>query len=598
MSGELFPKDGPRPTSSRGERETYEALRDGLPHGWKAWHSIRLRIGHDYEGEGDFVIAAPELGLLVLEVKSGNVWLEEGRWMQNGRPMKLAPLDQARGFAQALIDEIRRRGGESPPFGVAAIFPDCEFSYDRGPEEGGIDGRVLGRLDLHTLARELPPLAQRVIRQRHAPPPAYRWIPKLDDIWGRNWVPHVSLATRVEDAERRRLELDEQQFRLLDSVMDNPRALVDGPAGSGKTVVARELCAREARMGKRVLYLCFADALAHVVDRSFEGLRRGGLDVHAAPVQRLAREWLASRGATLPPEADELWTDVSFRAALDALPGAAQRPDCVIVDEAQDLTESDWTLIEELTRDRMLWAFRDRRQNFWPERTVPARLFEGAMHFRLPTQHRNPKPVEWLSSRYRQELGSMPPPGAEATSADGPPPLGDALGLIVAEPGQDVLELARHQINLLRRDGARPEHIAVLSLGGRSRSRLFERTHLGDHELRRADQDDDAQYVVADTFLRFKGLDRPIVILLELELGHGDGYATRMHIATTRPTVKLLVLCTARELDYDQRLQLIDERQRQERTQGEGSAPAPPPITPHRAPARPPPERGRGFRRR
>jgi hypothetical protein len=57
-----YPRGGPRPTSSRGERLVYEALSRTLPAGWYAWHSLRLHTARDGEGEEDFVIvvATPE----------------------------------------------------------------------------------------------------------------------------------------------------------------------------------------------------------------------------------------------------------------------------------------------------------------------------------------------------------------------------------------------------------------------------------------------------------------------------------------------------------------------------------------------------------
>ena len=69
----------------------WRALRDHLPKGWLAWHSLRLRDGDNLDGEGDFVIAAPKRGLLVLEVKGGHVEVRDGRWFQNGKPLKTAP---------------------------------------------------------------------------------------------------------------------------------------------------------------------------------------------------------------------------------------------------------------------------------------------------------------------------------------------------------------------------------------------------------------------------------------------------------------------------------------------------------------------------
>ena len=284
------------------------------------------------------MVAVPALGMLVLEVKGGRVELREGRWLQDGRELKRAPLDQARSFAGHLAEELRERGGRVPPFGVAAVFPETEFTD--GPLEGGVRGLVLGERDLSWLRDALSSLAERAIGTGRRVPPVHEWVPQLEEVWGRTWVPRVSLDARADDAQRRCLELDHDQLRVLDYAGSNSRARVEGGAGSGKTVVARELCVRHARAGGRALYLCYTDALGYAVERSFEPLVREGLALQAAPIERLAAEWIRRAGESVPPVGAERWKDVVLRAA-EHLPSDEERPDLVVVDEAQDLTEQD-----------------------------------------------------------------------------------------------------------------------------------------------------------------------------------------------------------------------------------------------------------------
>ena len=52
-----------------------------------------------------------------------------------------------------------------------------------------------------------------------------------------------------------------------------------------------------------------------------------------------------------------------------------------------------------------------------------------------------------------------------------------------------------------------------------------------------------ASQVVADTFLRFKGLERPFVIVAEVAKGRTTEFGTRMHIALTRGTVGVTLIC-------------------------------------------------------
>ena len=68
-------------------------------------------------------------------------------------------------------------------------------------------------------------------------------------------------------------------------------------------------------------------------------------------------------------------------------------------------------------------------------------------------------------------------------------------------------------------EGARPRDIAVLSLAGQSRTALCAGAHIGRVTVTRADAADADTNVVADTFLRFKGLERPRIIVAERSPG-------------------------------------------------------------------------------
>ena len=75
----LWPREQSRPTDSQAEQRVYDALSRTLPKGWTAWHSLRVRTEQGVEGEGDFVLAIPGRGFLVIEVKGGSLEMRDGR---------------------------------------------------------------------------------------------------------------------------------------------------------------------------------------------------------------------------------------------------------------------------------------------------------------------------------------------------------------------------------------------------------------------------------------------------------------------------------------------------------------------------------------
>ena len=119
-----------------------------------------------------------------------------------------------------------------------------------------------------------------------------------------------------------------------------------------------------------------------------------------------------------------------------------------------------------------------------------------------------------------------------------------------------VLERVKTEVAKALKDGAKPADIAVLSLVGQSKSELLKEVRVGDLPLVRADAPEAADHVVADTFLRFKGIERPYLIVTELSAGP-DRYDVRMHVALTRATLACVVVGTEEEIARDPRLAAV-----------------------------------------
>ncbi|MDY0041131.1 MAG: hypothetical protein RBS57_12535, partial [Desulforhabdus sp.] len=228
------------------------------------------------------------------------------------------------------------------------------------------------------------------------------------------------------------------------------------------------------------------------------------------------------------PATPEFWFQVSLQAAADALPETeALHPEVIILDEAQDLTENDWALVEELARERVCWIFHDPAQGFWQERTLPA--WTGARaSFRLSTCYRCPPVVLELSRMLRGDAhnAELLEQAREA----------GIVSMIAAPSESAVMAKLENEINKLRSEGFAPEDIAVISLRGQTAAGGISRCDkIGGIPVVRADSPEMEQQVVADTFLRFKGLERPAIIVTDLRLVK-DRADVRMHIALTRAT--------------------------------------------------------------
>lgn len=515
MTG-IHPVQSNRPTSSHAEMRVYDALQAGLPNGWTAWHSLKIRDNHGTEGEGDFVVVDPDNGLVVIEVKGGSLEARDGRWFQNGQPMQHSPLDQAQGYVRKLVDRLRQAGAPVPAFGVAVWFPDTPVEVE--PTQDDMRGRILGANHLAWCAEALPPVVERALAP-HQRPVDRRTISTLHELWGETWTPSLSLGQRVRMDESARVQLDNTQRDLLDGLKRNQRLLVTGGPGTGKTLLACEAARRLAAEGQRVLVLCFTQALGQwlAAHLQVEG-------VECRSISQLAVDLVEQRGGQTPDADDPaFWEDVHL-LATEAVTSSQGGWDAVIIDEAQDLTESHWLFVEALCGDGRLWAFEDPAQAFWDDRRPPEQLFSS--FFELTNGYRSPPELLRVAESIRD--GRRDEDAVRVATET------DRLAWIECPSVSSIPDKVANEVQKLRGAGLAPSEIAVISVRGLGvKESVLHSDALAAHQPVRADDPGIEEHVVADTFLRFKGLERPAVVVTDLHLVEGDA-STRLFIALTR----------------------------------------------------------------
>jgi len=205
-------------------------------------------------------------------------------------------------------------------------------------------------------------------------------------------------------------------------------------------------------------------------------------------------------------------------------------------------------LVDVLSRGRDLWAFTDPRQHFWREREAPAQMFEGAARLALLGQHRNPAAIEVFAAQYAADGDTAALAVAEPSAPAG------SVRVVVVKP-ERLLEAVAGEVAEWRRADVQPGDIAIVTVAGQTKSEIVGRPDLLGEPLVAAESADADHKVVADTFLRFKGFERPYVVVTELG-GEEERreYDTRMYIALTRATAGVVVVCTEEERAHDARL--------------------------------------------
>ncbi|WP_406279440.1 NERD domain-containing protein/DEAD/DEAH box helicase [Streptomyces sp. NBC_00191] len=259
-------------TTSPGEREVFERLRDDPATGdWTALHSLGIaKHPTQSQGEADFVVLVPGLGVAVIEVKSHTsvARLADGNWkLGSHRPARRGPFEQA----DHAMHAIKNRTGSvtGVPFTSVVFFTNCRFQITNPTEwhswqsidTVAFHRRPISQLITATLKSQRSHLTQAPNAKRWFDPrssePAAETCDRLVQILRPSFdfsePPKIRRYRRHEEVER----FTQEQFFLLDMIAKNQRCVVEGAAGTGKTFIALEAARRFAADGARVLLCCY-----------------------------------------------------------------------------------------------------------------------------------------------------------------------------------------------------------------------------------------------------------------------------------------------------------------------------------------------------
>ena len=535
------------PTASSAERRLYEGFLEQLDDPYVVYHSVDWILAGKKgprEGEADFVIAHPEDGVLVLEAKGGRLAYEPRtrRWTQSGRSgtheLDEDPFHQARDEMHSLKEILEAQPGWErwrPSLGFGLAVPDG--TYDHAAHPAAPPEVVIDRDDL-------PRLAARVRQiMAHWRRPGRRFgsegMEALARALGFRVEVRTPLKLQFTEDDRKIVELTNDQAWILAFIAHRERAVVSGPAGSGKTMLAIQIAKRLAEARHRTLLTCFNRALGEYLATSTAGVER----LHVTHFHALCVELAREAGIDLPPASTEPGSEYFEHQLPEALARAADRLgprfDAIVVDEAQDFREWWWPALlalHEQPDEGLLYLFADDNQN----------LYGGGIPFGddvrvppLPANLRNTKTISGFVSVFYN--------GRVRPAAKGPE--GRPVEILGYEDDDELARLLAIVLrNLVEGEEVPLEDIVVLTPAGKEKSRLRARGRIDGFRL---SDDVEPGTVLTSSVHAFKGLERPVVILAEIGSKHVEDVARYLYVGGSRARDHLIVLAAepvAREL--------------------------------------------------
>ena len=414
------------------EVKVFKKLNDELDDSWsvfysRPWWGVNPR-GGDKDGEADFIIAHPELGLLFLEVKGGRIAYDPAheKWTSVNRHDVVFrikdPVKQAMECKHQVIRQLSKLqkwpGYMSATHGVVftdSMGPEGEESHI-GPYDRGLFCHAMEfDADLGGwIFRRLRSIAQPVTTTAGAD-----MLECVYDLLAKPVELLVPLRRKLEDLE---YDMDSlatgAQLHVQSLIQEKQRLLIMGGAGTGKTVVAVEAAARFADKGKSVVILCTSSALV-------ESLSRQVRDFNLVEVHTVRN-----------------WENITHRKV----------PDVVIVDEAQDIDIRWWEIFDTAPYSEVrLFAFLDSNQSIYG-RPMDMEAILNCDGFNLRVNLRNTKEIAMLTE------GLYEGPLIDAIGPHGTKP---QFVPCAADQARFVTE--DRVIGLVQRSSVRPESIAVLA---------------------------------------------------------------------------------------------------------------------------------------
>lgn len=561
---------------SAGEERLASALEEALKPPWAVYRNVawlEKRSGMEpADGEADIVLAHPDRGVMVIEVKGGRVARIGGNWESVDRHGTAHPIKDP--FAQATREmHALRRVCEALPawpahrvrFARAIALPDG--AYDTAMSPDGPREIVIDHDDLADIGRRVEGIFDWWSASGDAAAdggaPGDIGMRALHELLAQDVEIASPLAADVSASEATIVRLSERQFAILDALAGQRRAVILGVAGSGKTLLAAEKARRLAAQGFDVLLTCFNRPLAEFLSATIGRHERITVTTFHRLAERLGQEagLIGPSPAHDTPYFDTL-PDILDQVLRD---GGGPRFDAIVVDEGQDLDSVWWLPLLDLLRDPshgVVYVFGDLNQDLYHAREpdeLGVVMPESPPVFYLTENRRSTRAIHDFALRFASPMAdgltpvALGPAGSPVevfTYADADPAAGaDACRRVLGTVLRRVIDTGRVAASDVVVLTPRSNRSSWLMASDPSAPpveawpyRLM--PEYGPEGVVLPPPSKGNEVRVA-TIFRYKGLEAPVVVLCEIDGRVGESeLASLLYVGATRARSHLVVVCS------------------------------------------------------
>ena len=514
--------------NSYGEYQIYKALSQ-LSDDYIVFYSLHWNKKEKNMvswGESDFTIFHPKRGILVVEVKSGEIYCKNGKWSQvNTRTKEQKnmkdPMVQAERSKYTFIDLLEKNINSGREYRVeCAVWFTMAESYNQlgSLPPNFSEGNLLIKKDLNNIEKAI----KRVFDYYNL---------KENSLYDKNDETNVigtlspefnvimSVSNIMEEAEYYFNRMTREQVRLIEYLDEQRVAAIQGGAGTGKTMLAiekaRRLLQNPETQSDKVLFLCFNEFLyKYLLEKYKEELP----NTYFFSMDKLVKKHYKIKGqySTLQEKLDFLnnYSDYNWDYKH------------IIIDEGQDFTHDEISALYTIAEieDSCFYVFYDKNQLVNKEGSISI-LSTDRIECRLvlSINCRNTKSIASSSNRI---LGIKKCKLRDNVQGTKP------VFYIISKKEQ-ILSKLNDEIKKYVNDGIPISKIVILTVKTENKSILVGHSKIGNfvitHNL-------GEKGILFTTARKYKGLEAAVVILIDIEkeIFNNKIHKKVMHVGASR----------------------------------------------------------------